>query len=195
MTDADLPSDEELERADTAAYQYWRGAADVRRALVEGRRAVARLAQQRERERLAAAAGDAAERVGHAPLCDWGLGACSCGSIDAIAALQARHEAEVFALHAQITELIEQRDEARRRESQKHADEIARLNGQLAELRGAAQDAVSWGPANEALKWLVKFARTEHSSALLEICDGSTVELLDCIIRLRAALATKAGGA
>jgi hypothetical protein len=135
---------------------------EVCRSLDDDKRVVlaaARLAQQRERERLAAAAGDAAERVGHAPLCDWGLGACSCGSIDAIAALQARHEAEVR------------------------------------ELRAAAEDAVPWGPANEALKWLVKFGRTEHSSALLEICDGSTVELLDCIGRLHAALSTKAGGA
>jgi hypothetical protein len=102
MTDADLPSDgvngAEAREAYERGYNLFHTFGGKSRH-EGGLLAVARLAQQRERERLVAAAGDAVERVGHAPLCDWGLGACSCGSIDAIAAIQARHEAEIARLN------------------------------------------------------------------------------------------------
>jgi chromatin segregation and condensation protein Rec8/ScpA/Scc1 (kleisin family) len=134
---------------------------EVCRSLDDDKRVVlaaARLAQQRERERLVTAAEDLLDERRPRPRIMY-VGVDQRFAHEALAALQARHEAEV-------------RD-----------------------LRAAAEDAVPWETANEALKWLVKFGRTEHSSALLEICDGSTVELLDCIGRLRAALSTKAGGA
>jgi hypothetical protein len=89
MTDADLPSDEELVAVANRAYREVASAgANVSGASRAGRLAIARLAQQRERERHAAevrelrAAAEARLGSGHNDTCDSQLVEdmpCSCG--------------------------------------------------------------------------------------------------------------------
>jgi hypothetical protein len=103
MTDADLPSDEELVAVANRAYREVASAgANVSGASRAGRLAVARLAQQRERER-----GEAKLIAALAPL--------------GVSMMDPPDGGDV-SLYEQVERCVA---------------EIARLNGQLAELRGA----------------------------------------------------------
>jgi hypothetical protein len=118
MTDADLPSDEELVAVANRAYREVASAgANVSGASRAGRLAVARLAQQRERER-----GEAKLIAALAPL--------------GVSMMDPPDGGDV-SLYEQVERCVA---------------EIARLNGQLAELRGAREKAMhhlesmrSWG--------------------------------------------------
>jgi hypothetical protein len=157
MTDADLPSDEELVAVANRAYREVASAgANVSGASRAGRLAVARLAQQRERER-----GEAKLIAALAPLGVSMMDPPDGGDVSLYEQVE-RCVAEI----ARLKRDAEQANEAVQALSagqplgpvvgthiiRNQLDEIARLNDLLAELRGAREKAMhhlesmrSWG--------------------------------------------------
>jgi hypothetical protein len=101
--------DDEIKTLDRWAriYPNLRGSANAMIDLVRN----LRLAQQRERERLIARAW---APIRHPDECNVDLGECDCGNTESIAAMEARHEAEVRELRAALRTAEQQRDHWRR---------------------------------------------------------------------------------
>jgi hypothetical protein len=171
--------DDEIKTLDRWAriYPNLRGSANAMIDLVRN----LRLAQQRERERLIARAW---APIRHPDECNVDLGECDCGNTESIAAMEARHEAEVRELRAAL---------------------LAHRAWGIAEGRPLAEFscAVRMSLCGYA-EWLTAKALGETSAPFkgpplgLDLLRGGEIARhteAECEEFARAALSTKAGGA